>query len=556
MSLNKFFTGAITTADGGAVTAFGALAAKAVLANSTNASGVPAALAGNAAFQHLRVNSANTGLEWAVISSGDFPANTVPLSALPTQAADTFLANVTAGSAVPTAASLATLAGGGLIYGAGTGIMAVGSSTSIVTSANDVQRAALSGAITAAQDSNVTAFGVLAAKGVLANATNASAVPAALAGSAAFQHLRVNSGNTGLEWATLQLAEFPTMATGTFLANITAGTAVPIAHPLATFAGAGLTYTNVTGILAIGASTSIIVGTTDVQRAALTGEVTAAQNSNTTAITRSTNFTWTGDHVFSGEIWPYVTEQTVSGSGPLDVTLTAGVTRLTLSGTAVTLRSVTGGSSVGRSVLIYFSGTGPHTVLHQGLGVGNSANIFNVSSADRPLPTRGSMMIQGNGSAGWRSHSYGDFDLTQENNFWSGENRFGSNVQFTGAVAFDTVAAGGSIGAQLNNFNPGDVSVASFNPSAAFSLTGIVPPDSAASRCVMILVNLGSTVAPASAGFNITLIHDNNAAPATSSTASNRFYLPGGTNRVLTPHGTTMIWYDNNVSRWRLLYAV
>lgn len=36
------------------------------------------------------------------------------------------------------------------------------------------------------------------------------------------------------------------------------------------------------------------------QRAALTGEVTAAQNSNATTITRSTAFTWTGSHTFAG----------------------------------------------------------------------------------------------------------------------------------------------------------------------------------------------------------------------------------------------------------------
>jgi hypothetical protein len=81
-------------------------------------------------------------------------------------------------------------------------------------------------------------FPAQAAKSVLANATNASAVPAALAGSAAFQHLRVNSANNALEWATLS------------------------------------------GY----ASTSVIYASNTFEVAAFTGDVTKAQNSNVTAI--------------------------------------------------------------------------------------------------------------------------------------------------------------------------------------------------------------------------------------------------------------------------------
>jgi hypothetical protein len=196
----------------------------------------------------------------------------ISISALPSIATDTFLANVTAASAVPTAHSLATFAGAGLTYTGVTGILAVGSSTSITVNANDVQRAALTGAITASANSNTTAFGTLAAKSVLANATNATAVPAALAGSAAFQHLRVNSANNALEWSVLTLAAFPAMAAGSFLANVTAGSAVPTAHDLATFAGAGLTYTNVTGIMAVGAGTGITVNANDVQLSTIAAE--------------------------------------------------------------------------------------------------------------------------------------------------------------------------------------------------------------------------------------------------------------------------------------------
>lgn len=358
MSFNKLFSGDILNASGGTSLAFRAFSAKSILANATNASAVPVELAGSAAFQHLRVNSGNTGLEWSILTTGDFPTNSVPITAHATQATDTFIGNITAGTATPIAVGLTTISSTSLIWDATT---------------HTFQRAALTGAVTSAQNSNATAFGVLAAKSVLANSTNASAVPAALAGSAAFQHLRVNSGNTALEWSVLTSGDFPagtvpltgmaTQAAETFLGNFTAGVASPTALAGATVAGGGLTYTtggilavgagtNVTvnandiavtnfplsglatqaadtmlgnftagtavptaragtsiagagltyttgGTIDVGGSTSIIAGASDIQRAALTGEVTSAQNSNAMAIARNTNFAWTGEHDFN-----------------------------------------------------------------------------------------------------------------------------------------------------------------------------------------------------------------------------------------------------------------
>jgi hypothetical protein len=240
---------------------------------------------------------------------------------LATMTAHTYKGNNTGSTASATDVAISGLAGAGMTA-TGSTLNVIGS-TSITVNADDIQRPALTGAITASANSNTTAFGSAAAKSVLANATNGSAVPAFLAGTGAFQYLRVNSANTALEWAVLSLASFPTMAAGSFLANVTAGVAVPTAHDLATFAGAGLTYTNGTGILAVGAGTHIVANANDITldlttlvaaidstsiastgttlvREALTGEVTAATNSNTTTITRSTAFTWTGSHTFAG----------------------------------------------------------------------------------------------------------------------------------------------------------------------------------------------------------------------------------------------------------------
>jgi len=116
-------------------------------------------------------------------------------------AANTFLANPTAAPATLVAHPFATLAGAGLTYAGGA--LAVNGSTSIIVTSDEAERAALTGVVTAPQNSNATAFGSCAAKSVLTNATNASGIPAFLAGTAAFQYFRINSANTGGEWATL-----------------------------------------------------------------------------------------------------------------------------------------------------------------------------------------------------------------------------------------------------------------------------------------------------------------------------------------------------------------
>jgi hypothetical protein len=124
------------------------------------------------------------------------------LAGLPPIADGTFLAQIAGSTTTPTAVPLSTLAGAGLTGGANA-VLNVGSSTSITVNANDIQRSALSGAVTALLNSNVTAFGAAVAKSVLVNATNASGVPAFSAAPAALRYLRSNAANTGLEWGAL-----------------------------------------------------------------------------------------------------------------------------------------------------------------------------------------------------------------------------------------------------------------------------------------------------------------------------------------------------------------
>lgn len=155
--------------------------AKSVLANATNATGDVSTVAATAALQYLRNNPVNNGLEWQKLS-------------------------VHGSTSVP--------------YDAGT---------------DQFQRAALTGAVTSTQNSNVTAFGVLAAKSVLANATNGSAVPAALAGSAARQYLRVTGANTGLEMAPIGEA-IKTTAASVSAATTVLATTNTLAQPANTLA--------------------------------------------------------------------------------------------------------------------------------------------------------------------------------------------------------------------------------------------------------------------------------------------------------------------------------
>lgn len=77
---------------------------------------------------------------------------TIPLTSLASQASDTFVGNVTAGAAIPTAVALSTLAGAGLAFASHT--LDVTGSTSITITSDQVQRAALTGEATAGANAN------------------------------------------------------------------------------------------------------------------------------------------------------------------------------------------------------------------------------------------------------------------------------------------------------------------------------------------------------------------------------------------------------------------
>jgi len=75
-------------------------------------------------------------------------------------------------------------------------------STSVVYdgASGTLKRAALTGAVTSAQDTNATAYGAIAAKSIVLNPTNAVAVPAPSAPLTQLQSVRSNPANNALEW--------------------------------------------------------------------------------------------------------------------------------------------------------------------------------------------------------------------------------------------------------------------------------------------------------------------------------------------------------------------
>lgn len=177
--------------------------------------------------------------------------HTFELLDLPNQDPDTFLGNVGTVSSTPVAVALSSLAGSGLAFG---------------SHALSVDASVLAGG-------GLVGFGsvlaVVAGDGIDVAADSVSVDVSDFAGSGL-----EDDGSNNLRIA-------------------------------AAAAGAGLTGGGGTA-LAVGSSTSIVVNANDVQRAALTGEVTASANVNSTTVTRSTNFQsspWTGQHQHNANVY-------------------------------------------------------------------------------------------------------------------------------------------------------------------------------------------------------------------------------------------------------------
>jgi hypothetical protein len=216
---------------------------------------------------------------------------------LATMTAHTYKGNNTGSTASASDVAISGLAGAGMTA-TGSTLNVIGS-TSITVNADDIQRPALTGDVTAPANSNALTIANNAVTNAKAADMAANSIKAnPTAGSADPQDVAV--------------------AADSVLARVGGNL---VSHPWGTLAGGGLTYS--AGVMAVGAgsfitvnvnditldlttlvaaidSTSIASSGTTLVREALVGEVTAPTNVNTTTITRSTAFTWTGSHTFAG----------------------------------------------------------------------------------------------------------------------------------------------------------------------------------------------------------------------------------------------------------------
>lgn len=192
--------------------------------------------------------------------------------------------------------------------------------------------------------------------------------------------------------STVPVGSLSPIARDTFVGNITNATAAPTANLLADID-----------------STSIVYDATShtFQRAALTSEVTAAQNVNALTVTRSTDFQsspWTGNHQFNGEVRLGTLQTVSSASGTLDITLTAGATRLLISTSSSINLNTISGCADGRVLTVEIlrgSGSGNAVINHD-------ATTANAISCPGSVPfivgDRGGFVLVGRGT-NWKLHA-------------------------------------------------------------------------------------------------------------------------------------------------------
>lgn len=166
---------------------------------------------------------------------------------------------------------------------------------------------------------------------------------------------------------TLQRAALTGFAEATQNSNATTS-----AEPLVAYSASA----NMSAERVLTSSTSVTVSTAtagqiELRSAAKTGEVTASANVNIMTVTRATDFQaspWTGNHQFNGEV-RLGTLHTDTNSGALNITLTAGASRILFSHATgnITLGTVSGAAD-GRVLVVEFTGTGTHTVTHSTAG--------------------------------------------------------------------------------------------------------------------------------------------------------------------------------------------
>lgn len=296
--------------------------------------------------------------------------STVPVGSLSPVATDTFLGNISGSTAAPSAVPLASIDSTSITYD-GTN--------------HEFRRAALTGFAEATANSNAT--------------TSAEPI-VTYSASSNMSAERVTTSSTSVTVSTgvAGQIEFQRAAlTGAIAASANANATV--------FAGIrdnGAAENDRTNLNFVSSTSNTLVVTDDagndelevtVQRAALTGEVTASANSNSTTVTRSTDFSgspWTGPHTFNDSItfaeevtFNNVITPSAISSNQDDYSPTgwAGANIVRLSTNSASSRDLNGVASVSPGQLKWLVNLGPGTIrLQHEAGTSSGSNRFLLTS--------------------------------------------------------------------------------------------------------------------------------------------------------------------------------
>lgn len=357
-------------------------------------------------------------------------------------------------------------------------------STSIAyggTSGREVQRAALTGDVTASANSNTTAI----ASNVIVNA----------------------DVNTAAAIAQTKLGAM----TG-FAEKASGSAATTSAEPIVTYsASANMSAERVTTSSTSVAVSTSVAGQIEFQRAALTGEVTASANANATTVVRSTNFAsapWTGSHTWSGSGF-----FTVNTSG--DVSFTSAIfgavssSTVSLSSVGATTIASSAGNVVVSALALYLNGDG--------------FLLFDSASASTPSLTTQQGLI-------WVSPSSASAETLPRYTDGSNADRY---VQ----LSFDSFLTSTATGAIGTVALKDDQNVFRWNGGANADIDGF--SGNLWNGRQLLVRNASGT-----AGRTLTVNHDS------ATTVAHGVHGPANAAVVVRNRGSSLLTYDTTSSRW------
>jgi len=389
---------------------------------------------------------------------------------------------------------------------------------------NNIQRAALTGAISASAGSNSTLFSGITDNGV------SEADRATLN----FQNSTTNTALITDSGSELQIEYRRAALTGAIAASANSNAT--------TFAGIldnGAAENNRTNLNFLNSTSCTAVVTDDsgndeleitFQRAALTGAVAASANSNATVFSGiRDNGSSESDRSNLNFVSGTNTTATVTDdSGNDELEIRVNVDDYPLSGladqAANTIVANATGSSAAPTALVISGDSLPARV-----GGNLVSHPFATLAGFGLTYASGAIDVDEDEDYTWTgTHTFPGFIVT-------GGSQFQSTVEFanSGRILFNSVDDEATAGT-LNDHAVLNVSVVRY--SAATTITGI---DNGAAGRFLILVNDTSS--------SISIIKESG-----SSAAENRFAGPGSS-RLLGPHEAAFAWYDGTSSRWRLM---